>query len=225
VRCFIFFNDYDDEPARMLRRLCLQPEEKILPYNGESPEAFYLRHLPQLREDAERYRENYRRYLRNEGLEGKLCAAVDFVSEGSSQLMLEQKVAGKMDGFYFAAPEYLIKYSPNIRYYLDRDLMDYPTEMHIEVYFTSQEPAVEYIGPDGNPVFAPETRDRRVLERTAAIHERVREYLFRYVDTLYDAWDEISTDLVFELCRTVNGYSADNHYFDDMTARPIRTDS
>ena len=225
VRCFIFYRDYEDEPARMLRRLCLQPEEKILPYHGEDPEEFYLRHLPQIREDAEKYRANYRRYLEREGLDGKFCAVMDFVSEGSSQLMLEQKITGKMDGFYFGAPEYLTRYSPNIRYYLDRDLMDYPTEMHIEVYFTSQEPAVDRIGPDGEPVFAPETRERRVLDRIASIHERVREYLLRYVDTLYDPWDEISTDLIFELCRTVNQYRVDNYYFDDMTARRIRTEA
>ena len=103
--------------------------------------------------------------------------------------------------------------------------MDYPTEMHIEVYFTSQEPAVDRIGPDGEPVFAPETRERRVLDRIASIHERVREYLLRYVDTLYDPWDEISTDLIFELCRTVNQYRVDNYYFDDMTARRIRTEA
>ena len=78
---------------------------------------------------------------------------------------------------------------------------------------------------DGEPVFAPETRERRVLDRIASIHERVREYLLRYVDTLYDPWDEISTDLIFELCRTVNQYRVDNYYFDDMTARRIRTEA
>lgn len=225
VKYFIFFQDYEDEPARMLRRLCLLTEDRILPYEGEKAEEFYLKHLPQIREDAEKYRANYRRYLEREGLTGKRCAAMDYVSQGSSQLMLEQSVMDAADGFYFAIPEYVNRYAPNIRYYFDQDLMDYPTEMKTEVYFTSEEPAVDRIGEDGRPVFAPESRDRRVLERTGAIHARIRQYLDFYLDRLYDPWDEIGKDLVFELCRTVNLYRVDNFYYDDMTARLIRTHS
>ena len=66
VKYFIHFRDFEDEPARMLRILCLLTEDRILPYEEETAEGFYLKHLPLVREEAERHRANYRKYLERE---------------------------------------------------------------------------------------------------------------------------------------------------------------
>ncbi len=100
-------------------------------------------HAAQIRDAAGKYRENCRKYREREGIEGKTCAAMDFVAEGTGQMMLQRDMAGRLDGYYIGVPEYIFRYARNIRYYLDQDMMDYGTEMKLEVYFTSMEPAVD----------------------------------------------------------------------------------
>ena len=199
----------------------LPAEEELEPYCGEQPEDYWQMHAAQIHAAAERFRENYRTYMVREGIAGRKCAVMDFVSEGNGQRMLERKVAETMDGFYVGVPEYVSKYAPNIRYYFDQDLMDYNTEMKIEVYYTSSEPALNHIGQGGEPVFDKEIRDGKTMDRIGRIHRLTAEYLNRYLDSLYRPGDAFSWEMVFEMCKGVNNYDAENVYYDDMTGQTI----
>ena len=214
---------YSDDPRRLLRRVVELPEEELLPWNGETVETYYRMHEAVIREKAEKCRIEFRAYLEAEGIAGKKCAVMDYVSEGSSQMMMERHLPVNLDGFYFAIPEYISKHAGNIFYYLDRDLMDYDSEMKTEIYFTSQEPAVDYIGEGGRPVFAEEVRDKRTLDRIRRVHDHIRGYLGRYLDHLYSPRDVFDRDLVFTLCRTVRQYQTEEWYYDDLSSEEIPT--
>ena len=210
----------DDVPTMFRRLFCLR-EDELQPYCGESVQEYYQIHEQQIHALAERFRDNYRRYLSREGLQDKKCAVMDFVSEGSSQLMLEKHITGKLDGFYIGIPEYSSRNARHIVYYLDQDLMDYHTEMKLEVYFTSPEPALNRIDRDGRPVFDEEIRDPKTLDRIRRIQEHIHNCLAAYLEHLYDPEDSISRDLIFELCKAVNYYDMDNLYYDDLSGQEI----
>lgn len=210
----------DDLPTMFRRLFCLS-DSQLLPFHGETVEEYYHLHEKVIRESAERFRENYRKYLEIEEIAGKRCAVMDFVSEGSSQAMLEKGVTDPMDGYYVGIPEYVSKFSRNISYYLDEDLMDYDSEMRIEAFFTSPEPALDHIGELGKPVFAEEPRGRQFLDRVGEIHRMVRQYMDRYLDSLYDPKDDISKELILELCRSVRQFDVENRFFDDLSGLEI----
>ena len=224
VKQYVRLSDHDPDPPALLRRQFGLSDEELLPYRGESAESYLAMHSAVIHEAAERHRRNYRAYLEQAGLFGKRCAMMDFVSEGSCQLMLEKQVTGVMDGYYVGIPEYVSRYAPNIQYYLDQDLMDYNTEMQIEVYFTSMEPALERIGENGQPVLAGENRDRRILDRTKTVHGLARIWLDAYLDRLYDPGEDLSVDLIRELCTSIRFFPADNLYYDDLSGQEIRTE-
>lgn len=221
VKYFGNLSVYGDDVPGMFRRLFCLREDELQPYGGEPVEEYYRMHERQIRALAERFRDGYRRYLSREGLTDQKCAVMDFVSEGSSQLMLEKHITGRMDGFYIGIPEYSSRNARNIAYYLDQDLMDYHTEMKLEVYFTSPEPALDRIDGDGRPVFDEEIRDPKTLDRIRRVQEHVRSCLAAYLEHLYDPVDSVSRDLIFDLCKTVNYYDVDNLYYDDMSGREI----
>jgi hypothetical protein len=135
--------------------------------------------------------------------------------------MLEKHITGKLDGFYIGIPEYSSRNARHIVYYLDQDLMDYHTEMKLEVYFTSPEPALNRIDRDGRPVFDEEIRDPKTLDRIRRIQEHIHNCLAAYLEHLYDPEDSISRDLIFELCKAVNYYDMDNLYYDDLSGQEI----
>ena len=223
VKRFIDLSDHDDDPPGLLRQIyCLSPD-KLLPWHGESAEEYVHMHHAQICISAQQFRENYQKYLDREGLSRKSCAMMDFVSEGTSQMMLEKHISFGLDGYYVGIPEYISGYSQNISYFLDRDLMDFSTFIKIEVYFTSMDPSLDHIDEQGRPVFAAESRDTRNLDKIADIHDQVRHYLNKYIYSLLDPDDVFDKDLVFELCRTVNNYAVDNLYYDDMADRRIET--
>ena len=223
VKHFGYLSYYEEDPPTLLQKLFNLSGDELLPYRGETPEEYYNAHEPQIRSAAERYRQNYLRYMENEGLSGSNCAIMDFVSEGRSQRMLEKLFPGRLNGYYIGLPEYATEHAHNISYYFERSLMDYDTEMKIEVYFTSMEPALNHFDCDGRPVFDREIRTPEILERIEEIHSQVRKYLDRYINTLYDVNDAISDRVVLELCKSVNNYEAENCYYDDMTESTIKS--
>ena len=216
---------FRDDPEEMMRQVFSLSSDRVIPYGNETPEEYIHKHSQAIHEAAETFRNCYREYLRREGLETGRFAIMDFVSSGSSQRLLEHCVMEPMDGLYVGIPEYISASADNIRYYLDQDLMNYDTEMKLEVYFTSLEPALDHIGPGGVPVFAPEVRSPEMLNRIRHIHDLVQECLNQYLGHLCDPKDEISRELVLRLCGLVNQYSVENCYYDDMTGRRIHTES
>ena len=222
---YFFTLPYKDDPPKLLRRLFRIPEENLLPYGGESAKDYYYMHEETIREEAEQYRENYRNYLAREGLTGKKCAIMDFVSEGNAQMMLERSVV-KMDGYYVGIPNHVSKYDENIRYFLDHDLISFDTLMKVEGYFTSPEPALDYIGADGTPILAEEVRTRNVMDRIQRIHEYARRYFDEFFERLYRGGRfEETTDkeLFFSLCASINQYDVENFYYDDMIKQNMPT--
>ncbi|MBQ1318850.1 MAG: hypothetical protein IIY47_04325 [Solobacterium sp.] len=221
AKYFFDLDKFRDDPPKMLRQILCLPAEEILPYHGESTEEYWHMHADVISRTAQQFRRNYRKYLENEGAADRKCAVMDFVSEGGSQMMLEKHVTGKLDGYYIGIPEYVYKYAGNIRYYLDHDLMDYNTELKLEVYFTSMEPAVDHIGEDGRPVFTAETRSEKMRGRIEAMHSRIQEALDMYLECLYSPRDIIGKELIFQLCSVINNYRPDNEYYDDMSGTMI----
>ena len=222
VKHFLDPANYQGDPYEMLHRVFCIPVDRLLPYQGEPFEEYYRKNAPAIREAACHFRKNYRSYLAREGILEGTCAVMDFVSEGNTQKMLEQNLPGKTDGYYVGIPEYLSKDTENISYFLDQDLMNYETEMKLEVYFTSSEPALDSIGDDGYPVFADEVRDGKTLNRINKVQALVRAYLDRYLEVLYDSHDQFDKDLIFQLCEAINQYDVENCYFDDMLGREIQ---
>ncbi len=223
VRQSVDLSDYEDDPPGLLRRQFCLPADQLQPWRGESAEEYYHMHEPQIRAAAGKFRENYRRYLQQEGIEGKKCALMDLFAMGRTQMMLEEHAADEMDGYYVGAPQYVYGHARNIRYYFDEDLIDFNTEMKIEVYFTSMEPALDHIDEQGRPVFAEEVRNRTFMDRIEKIHERVRQYQQLYLDHVYVPGEVVDKELILELCNTVGRYEVENQYYDDMSGRVIET--
>ena len=213
--------DYDSNPPALLHDLFCLPTDQLLPYGGETAEEYFRMHEKQIEAAANTFRDNYRKYLNREGLEETNCAVMDFVAEGTSQMMLEKHMPLRLDGYYIGVPEYIFRYAQNISFYLDQDLVDYNTEMKTEVYFTSMEPALIYIDENGEPAFAEECRGPEVLKRISAVHDKVHHYLNQYIDYLYDPADSVDSALAFALIKANNRYGVENHYFDDLSGKPI----
>ena len=212
-----------DDPPKLLGKMLRIPEDRLVPYQGEPLGEYYRKNQAVIRETAEYCRDNYRRYLEREGLRDGKYAVMDFISEGTAQTMLSRSLPGKMDGYYMGIPEYALGRPVNVSYYMDQDQLGYDTEMKLEVYFTSPEPALDCIGENGEPVFAEEVRDGKVLDRIRGIQETVRDHLDRYLEKLYDPSDEFDRDLIFRLCGAIDQYDVENFYYDDMTGQKIRT--
>ena len=215
---YYFYLPFQDDPPRLLRQIFGLPDDKLLPYHGEPYKEYYGLHQETIRKAAEQYRANYRSYLRKEGVDGKKCAIMDFVSEGNAQSILEENIV-KMDGFYVGLPNHVTKYNKNIRYFFDHDLTTYDTLMRLEVYFTSPEPALEYIGDDGAPVFAKETRDQKTMERLRKIHGYARRYFDAFFERLHVSGlvgEAANKETFFDLCAKINQYDVENFYYDDM---------
>ena len=223
VKKMIYLPDRDDELPNVLYRQFNLSAGKVLPYRGESPEEYFRLHGEIIRKAAGRYRENYRKYLKQEGIGRGSYAFMDLFAAGTSQEMLEKHLVGPMDGYYAGVPEYVSEYAENVCYYFDQELLDYDTLMKSEVYFTSMEPALDHINDQGQPVFAAETRSKPFMNRIERIHRMVRGYLDRYLDMLADPGDVIHKEQIFEMCKTVNNYEVENEYFEDMIGRPIKT--
>ena len=215
---YFFTLPFKDDPPKLLRRLFRIPEEKLLPYEGESTKDYYIKNEQTIRAEAEQYRKNYRNYLAREGLEGKKCAIMDFVSEGNAQMMLDKYVV-KMDGYYVGIPNHVSKYDENIRYFLDHELISFDTLMKTEGYFTSPEPALDYVDADGTPILMEEVRTPSVMARIHKIHEYARRYFNEFFERLYRErrlGEIMNKELFFNLCASINRYDVENFYFDDM---------
>lgn len=189
---------------------------------------FYISRRAASLSGEEGFREDYLSYLRKEGLLGQRAALMDFISEGSSQRSLAKGVQGagsgafKADGYYVGIPEYISRYTENIRYFLSKDLFDGETEMKLEVYFTSPEPALDHIGAGGEPVFAKEVRDEKTLGRILSIQDMVRAVLSLYLDRLYVPGEASDRELIYTLCTSVNRLNADNFYYDDLSGQEMK---
>ena len=215
--------EYQEDPPKLLQKAFHIPADRLLPYRGETLEEYYEKNAAGIRDAAELCCENYRKYMEREGISGGKYAVMDFISQGNTQNMLERNLTEKMDGYYIGIPEYITAGPANIRYFLDSDTMSYDTEMKLEVYFTSPEPALDYVGEDGEPVFAEEVRDEKTLERICRIQKLVRAYLDRYLEKLYDPADAFDRDLILCLCGAIQRYGVENYYYDDMSGQEIRT--
>jgi len=220
---FINFDKYRSDPKKLIHSIFNIPLSEMKPYGDESLEEYYDANLEAISRAADRYRGNYKRYLEREGLSASKCAIMDFVSEGSSQMMLENKVSERWDGYYFGIPEYMSKFSANISYYLDSDHMDYNTEMKLEVYFTSGEPAVDYIDDNGKPAFCNEIRTKEYLERIGQVHKYVKTFTDMYLKRLYSYGEVVDRGMIFKLCSIVNRYETENNYYDDLNRSAINT--
>lgn len=119
-------------------------------------------------------RENYRKYIAKQGLDGSDLVVFDFVAKGTTQLFLGKIFEQHLKGFYFLQPEseFMAKMGLDIEpFYTEREKDTsaiFDCYYILETILTSPEPSVEEFDTEGNPCYSAETRaerDIRCMER------------------------------------------------------------
>ena len=223
-----------DQPYRLdteqlLKRVFMIPEAQILPRAREELNTEYIeRHQPLIHEIAERARMGYLRYSEKLGLrKGDRIAAVDFIAAGSTQKFLSAALPYTFRGFYYGSWSDRNNETKQIEYYLSGNnpalLREY---IDLESFFSSPEPAVNYMNEQGVPVFQEECRSRQLLRDLEAVWETAESFAQQFFDLFYQEGEEIAPALIEEMYAAdpdlgINLPAFDDWYQMEIKKRPI----
>lgn len=231
---------FDGTPEELLQKRFHLPAENVLPQEeGETQEAYLLRHAPQILTRAKELRARMEKYLKRLGLSDKRLAFVDLVSSGSCHLAAEALFGETIAGYYLVhihvdSPR---KAALSCQAYLeDGRLLELHTQLArnyepLETITMSGEPTLAGFDAAGQPVFGREPRTAEDLRYLREVQEGVME-LFEmtllqatcflsdevrpsFVDALYGC-------LCAERTRILNCPLADAVVSDDFTNRTFQ---
>ncbi len=161
-------------------------------------------------EKAKYQRENYRRYIERLGLdEGKL-AFFDFVAKGTTQMYLQKLFTQHLKGFYFLQlePEFMADKGLDIEPFYSEEEKDssaiFDNYYILETILTAPFPQMKEMGPDGEPVYAKETRSESDLKCFERAQDGIIEYFKEYLDIVPESARTVNKRLDEKLLELVN---------------------
>lgn len=161
-------------------------------------------------EKAKDQRENYRQYIDNLGIgEGKL-AFFDFVAKGTTQMYLQKLFAQHLKGFYFLQlePEFMADKGLDIEPFYSEEEKDssaiFDNYYILETILTAPFPQMKEMGPDGEPVYAKETRSERDLKCFERAQNGIIEYYREYLRIVPKSARTVNKKLDEKLLELVN---------------------
>ena len=177
----------------LLERFFLDEEDLLLQKEGETTEAYVMRHLSVILRRAHHLREGYRRYIEGCGLKQEQLAMLDFVASGTCQMCLERIIGQKIKGYYFIRHfdgKRIEKVKMNSVSYIEEGFLYglksylagnyYPLENTI----IGIKPSVANFSQDGQPVFLPENRSKAELDFLSEVEAGCMEFFRAYISLL-----------------------------------------
>lgn len=146
-------------------------------------------------------RENYRKYIAKQGLDGSDLVVFDFVAKGTTQLFLGKIFGQHLKGFYFLQleSEFMTKKGLDVEpFYTEREKDTsaiFDCYYILETILTSPEPSVEEFDTEGKPCYSSETRDERDIRCMERAQQGIADFFEEYCAILPDEKRQINKRL------------------------------
>jgi FMN phosphatase YigB (HAD superfamily) len=218
----------------LTRNFCLSPDA-LLPHEGESEEAYIIKHKDLIFAKAAQTKQNSKKYLSGLGVRrGSKVGYIDFTSSGTTQLGLTKISALEVKGLYFlrlGGMEFIREkeeltidsfFERQSFYYFGSKLLNYYTEL--ENILSSYEATVDDFDDDGKPVFAKDHRSEAFFVALREIHRAVIDYCGRFCIDLFDDCSGAAAELLFsylheDFAIQSASYFSENYVYDDLQSR------
>ena len=207
-----------------LRKTYMLDESDIQPpMDGETTEAYLLRHMKAIIAATAAAKENYLRYAKSCGMrENGHYAICDGFAMGRTQRFLERALPFRLHGFNMGT--YRIGSSGNstIDYYFQPIHATILSNfIEIENFLLSTEPSLARIDAEGKPVFLQEIRSEAEMEEVRLVLSEAERAAREFFELFYREGETISPDLP-EKMFAADGYHWVRHTaYDDWAQRPI----
>ncbi len=161
-------------------------------------------------EKAKDQRENYRQYIDKLGIGEKKLAFFDFVAKGTTQMYLQKLFEQHLKGFYFLQlePEFMADKGLDIEPFYFEEEKDssaiFDNYYILETILTAPFPQMKEMGPDGEPVYAKETRSERDLKCFERAQNGIIEYYKEYLRIVPKSARTVNKKLDEKLLELVN---------------------
>ena len=212
-------------PEQLLEKVYMIPKDEHLPRESKELNAEYIeKHWKQIRQTAESARAGYLNYSKRLGMRpGGKYAVVDFVAEGRIQKFLSEVLPFSFQGFYYGRPASKTVNLNRVDYYLRGDnpslLRGY---VDLENFFSSPEPAVDYMSEEGVPVFREEVRSEEDFRKIRAAWDAAESYGQEFFDLFYFAGESVSPNLIEEMYAAVTYLGIDFPVYDDWFLTEVK---
>lgn len=211
--CYVASLPFAYSPEKLLEIRFGLDTVDIKPYNQEQYtdiQSYALAHKDEIYIKSRELRGRYLEYINTlEVEEGSKVAYFDFVSSGTCQMYLSEFVPFDMKGLYFV--HYLSDSSEKKNQLPIRALfkngLSYQSQSYafdnyyyLETVVTSFAASLASFDKNINPVYSPDTRTNRELEKLNDMHNAIYDYFNDYMKILYNPNESVNekvTDLMF----------------------------
>lgn len=187
---------------------------------------------PVILSEADRQRQNYKRYIDTLRMEEGDIAFFDFVAKGTTQMYVERLAGRHMKGFYFLQleKEYMSDKGLDIEAFYDNDgeknSKIYEDYYILETVLTSEEASVKGFDESGNVIYSDEVRSCEEIACIKNVQKGILDYFQDYIRICPDPeaginqkMDEIFLDMLhrFTLCGKFRNLSVEDAFFNRTT--------
>lgn len=171
---------------------CLKVRFGLEPCGDGAPdrESGLMRYADLILEKALRQKEHYRKYIEKQGNPEGDIAVFDFVAKGTTQMYLQRLVDNHLKGLYFLQPEpeFMSDKGLDIEPFYGEEEKDESAIFNhyyiLETILTAPHPSVLEFTPDGDPVYAEETRSKEDILCFLRAQEGILDYFKTYISVL-----------------------------------------
>ena len=223
---------FDGSPDEMLKkRFGLSDDEIEKNDMDQSDESYLDRYIPLILKKSHGYREYYRRYIENCGVQGAKVGFFDFVSSGTCQLWLEN-IWPEFDwnGYYFVRN--LDPYKEKLKinsffkpgYVSEKQSKLFRNYIFMENIMTSYEPTVHGFTYEGKVVFEEHNQNKTDQKKLSQVHQGILDaYRSRILNNLRFPGRDMADDILDLLNPKYSVIDADffenNTLFDEFCNR------
>ncbi len=168
-------------------------------------------------------RNNYKKYIDKMRILDEESGMFDFVAKGTTQLYLQRLLPGHLKGFYFLQlePEFMADKGLDIEpFYSDKERDSsaiFDNYYILETMLTSPDPAVEEFDPEGNPVYADETRSDQDIRCFMSTQDGIRDFFDDFVSLVPEGLRTRNKPLDEELLALINNVKIEDEAFMSLT--------
>lgn len=200
-------------PERLLEiRFGLDPNE-ILPFDQElysDVQSYALAHKEKIVDKSREIRSRYMEYVKSLDIkDSSKIGYFDFVSSGTCQMYLSEMLPFEINGLYFV--HYLSDSSVKKNqlpidalfkngYSYQAKSYAFENYYYLETIITSFEASLACFDENIKPVYSPDTRSQREMQKLKDMHQSIEDYFCEYISVLYNPNESVNekvSDLLF----------------------------
>lgn len=171
---------------------CLKVRFGLEPCGDGAPdeESGFMQYRDAILEKASQQKKNYRKYIEKLGYPQGEIAIFDFVAKGTTQLYLQKLLDNPLKGLYFLQPEPEFMRDKGIDiepFYEETEKNESAIFEHyyiLETILTAPHPSISEFTPEGEAVYAEETRSEKDIRCFGRAQEGILDYFKTYISIL-----------------------------------------